>query len=87
MNRCKNGDPDQIVLQNGISVRTAALARPAAFKNIFIEKRIGWNLSFLIFLLAALMAANVFLDGAVQGGGRVWFNALSVTAIVSALYF
>ncbi|MGV8899973.1 MAG: methyl-accepting chemotaxis protein [Burkholderiaceae bacterium] len=85
--KIKNGNPDRIALKNGISIRTGALARLAAFKNISIEKRIGWNLSFLIFVLVALMVANVFLDGAVQGGGRVWLNALSVTAIVSALYF
>lgn len=85
--KIKNGNPDRIAICNGVGVRTGALTRLDAFKNISLEKRIGWNLSFLIGVLAALMVSNVLFDGAVQGGSRIWLNALTASAIVSALYF
>src|SRR5665647_787850 len=83
----RNGNPDRITIRHGVAVRTGVFAKLSALKDISLEQRIGWNLSFLICALVALTAVNLFFDGTMKGAGRAWLNALSAGAIASAFYF
>jgi len=85
--KIRNGNPDRIAIRHGIAVRTDVFAKLIALKNLSLGQRIGWNLSFLICILVALTAANLFFDGTMKGEGRAWLTALLVGAIASAFYF
>jgi aerotaxis receptor len=79
----KNGE--SITLRQGVAVGTGVLARLSGLTNGSLAQRIGFNLGFLICVLVALTASNLWL--APTAAGHAWISALSGAAIVSALYF
>ncbi len=79
----KNGE--SITLRQGVAVGTGLLARLSGLTNVSLAQRIGFNLGFLICVLVALTASNLWL--APTAAGHAWISALSGAAIVSALYF
>jgi aerotaxis receptor len=76
----KNGNPGRVALRQGAPVATGALARLAALANVSLGKRIGWNLGFLI----AVLAAQALFGRA--GAASAWLGALALAAIGSAGY-
>lgn len=77
----RDGNRGRIALRHGVAVGTGVFAKLISLKHISLAQRIGWNLGFLICVLAALTVANVFSDGA------AWLTLLSAGAIASTLYF
>src|SRR5665647_1389494 len=41
--KIRNGNPDRIAIRNGVAVRTGVYAKLAAFLDIPLQQRIGWN--------------------------------------------
>ena len=79
----KNGE--QIALRQGAPAATGLLARLGALTDLSLAQRVGWNLGFLICVLAALLASSLLLEPAASG--RAWLGGLGAIGIVSALYF
>lgn len=77
----RDGNRGRIALRHGVAVGTGVFAKLISLKHISLAQRTGWNLGFLICVLAALTVANVFSDGA------AWLTLLSAGAIASTLYF
>lgn len=77
----RDGNRGRIALRHGVAVGTGVFATLISLKHLSLAQRTGWNLGFLICVLAALTVANVFSDGA------AWLTLLSAGAIASTLYF
>ncbi|MDY7579460.1 methyl-accepting chemotaxis protein [Herbaspirillum sp. RTI4] len=83
----KEGNPNKIAIRQGVGVRTGLLARLASLKDISLEQRVGWNLSFLIAALLLLTLENIQPDSLSQIFGQSALSILSGVAVISALYF
>jgi aerotaxis receptor len=81
----KSGNPGKITLHQGAVVTHSLLGRLNTFKDMSLERRIGWNVSFLVMAIAILTASHFFQGAKTSGGSNFWLVGLSAAAITALL--